>query len=57
MTDFFCHTWYCRQIIAEEDSSKHICMAYPQGAQKNDILNEVSFWVISSYRVSTLLQL
>jgi hypothetical protein len=32
----------------EESSNKHIYMAYSQGAQKTDILNEVSFCVISS---------
>jgi hypothetical protein len=34
--------------IVEENSSKHIYMAYSQGAQKTDIIDEVSFWVISS---------
>jgi hypothetical protein len=37
-----------REIIVEENGSKHICMAYSQGAQKTDILKEVAFWVISS---------
>jgi hypothetical protein len=36
------------QIIVEENGIKHICMAYSQGAQKTNILKEVSFWVMSS---------
>jgi hypothetical protein len=36
-------------IIVEENSSKHIYMAYSQGAQKTDILKEVSFWVTVYY--------
>jgi hypothetical protein len=35
-------------IVVEENDSKYISMAFSQGAQKTDILKEVSFWVISS---------
>jgi hypothetical protein len=45
----WCHTWFCRYIIVEENGSKLIYVAYYQVAQKTDILKEVSFWVISSY--------
>jgi hypothetical protein len=41
----------CFDVIhdsVDKNSSKHIYMAYSQGAQKTDILKELSFLVISS---------
>jgi hypothetical protein len=43
----------CIDVIHDfvvKNGSKHISMAYSQGAQKTDILKEVSFLVISSLK-------